>query len=65
MRPAKRSRFMIQPPNVPGAEPNAPNSPSPLLKPGQAAGPPPLPSHDGDNDDTLSEPPPAPRHLGG
>lgn len=46
---------MIQPPNVPGAEPNAPNSPSPLLKPGQGAAPPPLPSHDGDHDDALSE----------
>ncbi len=44
---------MIQPPDVPGAEPNAPNSPSPLLKPGKAA--PPLPSHDGDHDDALSE----------
>lgn len=45
---------MIQPPNVPGAEPNAPNSPEPLLKPGQDAAPP-LPSHDGDNDGALSE----------
>ena len=57
---------MIQPPNVPGAEPNAPNSPSPLLKPGQGA-PPPLPSHDGDNDDALSEsaiPPLSPRNDG-
>lgn len=46
---------MIQPPNVPGAEPNAPNSPQPLLKPGQGQSPPPLPSHDGDNDDALSD----------
>lgn len=58
---------MIQPPNVPGAEPNAPNSPSPLLRPGQGAAPPPLPSHDGDNDDALSEsaiPPLSPRNDG-
>ena len=39
---------MIQPPNVPGAEPNAPNSPSPLLKPGEDAASP--PSHGGDDD---------------
>ncbi len=45
---------MIQPPDVPGAEPNAPNSPKPLLTPSQGVAPPPLPSHDGDNDDSLS-----------
>jgi hypothetical protein len=57
---------MIQPPNVPGAEPNAPNSPSTLLKPREGAAPP-LPSHGGDQDDALSEsaiPPLAPRNDG-
>ena len=36
-------------------EPNAPNDHAPLLTPDQDRPPPPLPSHDGDNDDALND----------
>lgn len=43
---------MIQSPT----EPNAPNSPEPLLSPDKDRHPPPLPSHEADgDDDALSE----------
>lgn len=47
-------------------EPNAPNSPQPLLSPDQDRPPPPLPAH-GDDGDGLGEsaiPPYVPEHEG-
>jgi hypothetical protein len=64
-RGLRRCSSMIQPPDLPGAEPNAPNSPSPLLQPDRGGRP--LPAHDGVNDDALSDsaiPPLPPRNEG-